>query len=250
MGFACVGFALTYFAMRYNLFYVLGNGIDTHGRAYARGMQQLMTGVYLAEVCLIGLFAINTAPGPIVLMVIFLVFTAIYHAMMRNALKPLANYLPDSLGGAEFGPSFNFADHHTYDAAKANGVPPSEWISPKPSRFMLLREKLYTRLFAPQKRKSYHTAQSLIDRRDPPTYLESEEQAAYFHPSLTNENPKLWIVRDPMGISAKECHDSGEVATISDSYADLNEKNKISWDRDAYENDPETLPVYEKEVEY
>jgi hypothetical protein len=50
LGFATVGFALLYFAVRYNTFFVLSNNVDTHGAAYGRAIQQLMTGVYIAEV--------------------------------------------------------------------------------------------------------------------------------------------------------------------------------------------------------
>ena len=48
--------------------------IDTKGRVYPRALQQLFVGLYLAEVCLIGLFAIDLgtsigALGPLLLMV-------------------------------------------------------------------------------------------------------------------------------------------------------------------------------------
>lgn len=250
MGFATVGFALVYLAVRYNTFFVLSNNIDTQGVAYARGMQQLMTGVYLAEVCLIGLFAINTAPGPIILMAIFLGITAVYHAIMRRALKPLTRYLPDSLDGTDAGDVFNTADYGSYDASKAEGVPPSEWMPPQQGKIGSTVGKLFTQLFAPQKFKSYQTSQQLITERSLPQYLDEEEELAYFNPSLTSETPKLWIVRDPMGISTQEVKDSSEVVTISDEYAHFNEKNKIVWDVDALEANPEIAPVYEKEIEY
>jgi hypothetical protein len=90
----------------------------------------------------------------------------------------------------------------------------------------------------------------LIAQRSPPQYLTEEEEEAYFNPVLTSTAPRLWIVRDAMGISRRECHDSGEVITISDEYAHFNEKNKIIWDVDTLEAEPEKVPVYEKVVEY
>lgn len=65
-------------------------------------MQQLTVGVYLAEICLIGLFAIKTGEevasvGPLLLMVILLIATALFHAAMRRALRPLTRTLPSSL---------------------------------------------------------------------------------------------------------------------------------------------------------
>lgn len=250
MGFATVGFAVVYFAVRYNTFFVLTNSVDTQGIAYARAMQQLMTGVYISEVCLLGLFAINTAPGPIVLMAVFLGFTAVYHAVMRAALKPLTRYLPDGLDGTDSGAVFNFSDHQSYDAAKADGVPPSEVTPRAPGKLATARGSLFTRLFNPQKFKSFQTTQAMIDNRAPPLYLLEEEELAYFNPSLTSQTPNLWIVRDVMGISRQECHDSGEVVTITDEFAHFNEKNKIIWDIETLEADPESVPVYQKSIDY
>jgi calcium permeable stress-gated cation channel len=250
MGFATVGFALVYFAARYNSFFVLTNSVDTQGVAYARAMQQLMTGVYISEVCLLGLFAVNTAPGPIVLMAIFLGFTAVYHAVMRAALKPLTRYLPESIDGTDAGAVFNFSDHRSYDATKADGMPPSEVTPKAPGKLAAARGSLFTRLFNPQKFKSYRSTQAMIDSRVPPQYLAEEEELAYFNPSLTSQTPNLWIVRDEMGISRQECKDSGEVVTISDEYAHFNEKNKIIWDMETLEGSPESVPVYQKSIDY
>jgi hypothetical protein len=247
MGFATVGFALIYFATRYNSFYVLSNNIDTKGAAYARAIQQLMTGVYLAEVCLIGLFAINTSPGPIVLMAVFLGITAVYHAIMRHALRPLTRYIPDSLDGDAV---LSTADHRSYDLSKA-GVPPSEAVPVTSSnKIVNTKEALLSRFFSPQKYKSFQTVQALVPSYGPPEYLEEEEQLAYYNPSLTSEPPALWIVRDEMGISRQECKDSGEVISITDEYARFDEKNKIVWDMELLDSDLDKVPVYEKHIEY
>jgi hypothetical protein len=229
---------------------VLSNNIDTQGAAYARGIQQLMTGVYIGEVCLLGLFAINTAPGPIVLMAVFLGLTAIYHANMRHALKPLTRYLPETLDGSDAANTFNFSDHQSYDATKADGVPPSEVARSTPGKFGALKSSIFTRIFSPQKFKSFQSTQAVVSSRSPPQYLPEEEEIAYFNPSLTSQTPNLWIVRDPMGISRRECTDSGEIVNVSDEYAHFDEKNKIVWDVDTLEAHPESVPVYEKSIEY
>lgn len=102
LGFATIGLGLIYLVSRYNSIYTLTTTIDTKGQAYARAMQQLTVGVYLAEVCLIGLFAIKIGEGvasigPLLLMVILLITTALFHAVMRKALHPLMRTLPSSL---------------------------------------------------------------------------------------------------------------------------------------------------------
>lgn len=61
-----------------------------------------MVGVYLAEFCLLGLFAINigssaVAVGPVVLQVILIVVTVVVHIAMRKKLAPLVSSLPLNL---------------------------------------------------------------------------------------------------------------------------------------------------------
>jgi signal recognition particle receptor subunit alpha len=65
-------------------------------------MQQLMVGVYLAEFCLLGLFAINigsstVAVGPVVLQVLLIIVTIVVHIAMRKKLAPLVSSLPLNL---------------------------------------------------------------------------------------------------------------------------------------------------------
>jgi hypothetical protein len=246
LGFATVGFGIIYLAVRYNTFFVLTNNIDTKGLAYAKALQQLMTGVYLSEVCLIGLFAINTAPGPIVLMAIFLVGTAIYHVMMRHALKPLEMYLPDSLDG-ESVDMFSHADYKSYDAAKAS-VPPSQADPITPKKFSAKKAGFLARLFDPKKFKSHQTARGLVPNWPAPQYLDEEQETAYFNPAITSPVPRLWIVRDKMRISRKEVADSSEVIPITDDFATFNEKGKVVWD---YEGATlQDMPIYQKRVDY
>ncbi|TID26093.1 DUF221-domain-containing protein [Venturia nashicola] len=102
LGFATIGLGLIYLVSRYNSIYTLATTIDTKGQAYGRAMQQLTVGVYLAEISLIGLFAIKIGEGaasigPLLLMVILLITTALFHAAMRRALHPLTRTLPSSL---------------------------------------------------------------------------------------------------------------------------------------------------------
>ena len=78
-----------YLAYRYNILFVTDSQIDTKGLIYPRALQQLLTGVYIAEICLIGLFAINVTTGPLILMIVFLIFTALFHISLNSALDPL-----------------------------------------------------------------------------------------------------------------------------------------------------------------
>ncbi|KAE9377429.1 DUF221-domain-containing protein [Stipitochalara longipes BDJ] len=245
LGFATIGFALIYLAVRYNSFYVLTNNIDTKGAAYAKALQQLMTGVYLSEVCLIGLFAINTAPGPIVLMAVFLGATIIYHVLMRQALKPLMVYLPDDMENEDRTSMFSKSDHKSYDAAKAGG-PPSDAEPVAAKKLSAKKAGFFGRIFDVRKFKSFNNAKSLVPKYAPPQYESEDAEQAYFDPAITSPVPKLWIARDEMGISRKEIMDTRDVVPISDEFAWLNEKGKIVWDEERVLD----VPVWQKRVDY
>lgn len=101
LGFASFGLFLVYHAYRYNLLFVYDCNIDTKGLVYPRALQQLLTGIYLSEVCLIGLFAIKGAVGPLIMMVLSLVIIALGHVALNEALRPLLEGLPKSLDEEE-----------------------------------------------------------------------------------------------------------------------------------------------------
>lgn len=82
---------------RYNLIYVFDSDTDSKGLFYPRALTQLITGLYMAEVCLIGLFALNGAFGPMVLIILLLIFTGIIHLSLGEAITPLVQSLPQTL---------------------------------------------------------------------------------------------------------------------------------------------------------
>jgi hypothetical protein len=209
-----------------------------------------MTGVYLSEVCLIGLFSINTAPGPIVLMAFFLGCTAVYHALMRHALKPLTTYLPDSFDGDDQLKMFDTTDYKSYDHSKSEGVPPSELCASQTKKLIAKKAWLFGRIFDPKKFKSHDTVKSLVPSQPCPQYLAEEEQDAYYNPAMTSPVPQLWIVRDEMGISKQEVKDSSEVCHITDDYAQFNEKNKVVWTQADGDIVLADVPVWQRWINY
>ncbi|TPX07451.1 uncharacterized protein E0L32_002079 [Thyridium curvatum] len=97
LGFAGLGMCVTYIVYRYNLIYNLDSDLDTKGLVYPRALMHLLVGLYLAEICMIGLFALNSSFVPLVLMAMFTVFTALVHISLNEALGPLMYNLPRSL---------------------------------------------------------------------------------------------------------------------------------------------------------
>lgn len=84
-----VGMGRFYLAYRYNVLYVTETAVDTRGLIYPRALKQLMTDVYLAEICMTSLCAVSQASWPLILMVVFLIGTVLFHITVQSALDPL-----------------------------------------------------------------------------------------------------------------------------------------------------------------
>jgi len=231
LGFATIGMSLFYLAYRYNILFVTDSQIDTKGLIYPRALQQLMTGVYLSELCLIGLFAIADTPGPLVCMIAFLIFTVLYHFSLNAALDPLLYSLPKSL---------EVEEESLVNALEAGTRNGSEDIKEKnggnvstSSPKLTKKPNFLSKFFAPHIYSDYATLRQLVphgllDVNN--MYEETVEENAYFPPSVTAELPLLWIPRDEAGISAQEVQHSGKILPITDEGVTLDEKNKLVWD--------------------
>jgi hypothetical protein len=251
LGFAMIGLGVIYLATRYNSMYVYNNNIDTKGLAYAKALQQLMTGVYLSEVCLIGLFAINTAPGPIVLMAVFLGATVIYHVTMNRALEPFIKYLPESTDGSDLREMFKTEDNKSYDASRTSTSPSESQRLAEPKGLNAKKTALFGKFFDPSKFKSHAAAQKLVPDWAPPLYEEEEANTAYYNPCISSSPPPLWIAKDEMGISAREIQESSQVNPITDEYARFDgPKGKIVWNSPDEGGNLRDVPIYEKRIEY
>lgn len=269
MGFATIGLYLFYFAFRYNLLYVSNASIDTKGEIYPRALQHLLVGCYLSIVCLIGLFAIGTARsrislGPMILMIIFLVFAVLYHVSMNEALTPLIKYLPKNLEtedvdlspspskGAEpvTATSSNEKAQHAEDGTDGAGADVEKAGNPDPApapvSSMSPRANLLLKFLRPDKYASYATLRRLVPNHlETPTYPPEVEQNAYFHPAITSKTPLLWIPRDEAGISKLEVEQTSKVTPITDEDAWLDEKNNLRWNEE--KGRP---PIYEEKIYY
>lgn len=263
LGWATVAMFLFYFAWRYNIFFVTDTQIDTRGLIYPRAIKQLFTGIYLAEVCMIGLFGASVAPGPLVLMVIFLVFTVLFHLSLNSALDPLLYNLPltllaeeesarlldpekGSAAAAIDGPSHsNGAQHHDLDG---DGT-----IHPTEAAVSHARQahkttgqsgNVLTRFLKPWIYADYAVLRALVPRGihlDP--YADDVAANAYHPPSVTSGTPLLWIPADAAGVSKQEVAHTGRVLPITDEGCELDEGGKLVWDREG-----SRPPVWEEKV--
>lgn len=273
LGFATIGLYLFYFAYRYDLLYVSNADIDTQGKSYVRALQHTTVGCYLSMICLIGLFAMGAGHkrislGPMILMIILLVFTLLYHISLHQAITPLIEYLPKNLEaeeqallaheypkaspdsdgspandgtGASPEPNDEKVDHkHVSLDTAEKGLTASGSAEPRQAPNFLIK---YLR---PDKYTDYATLRRLIPNPlETENYSEEVQNDAYMHPCINAKPPLLWIPRDDLGVSQREIELSSRVIPITDEGAWLDAKNKVQWNMGR-----ENPPIYEEKVHY
>ena len=269
LGFATIGLWLIYIAFRYNLLFVFDINIDTKGAIYPRALQQTLTGVYLAEICLIGLFGVRGAAGPIIIEVLALVATVLYHLSLRAAIGPLLKYLPktmaaeeESLLAIESGHlEPQRLDHDEYMAGKSvgdmgtrNGKTPDKAMrvlaeDPKITNGRLpsavRKPNFLMKWLRPDKYCDYRTLRRLVPMAFADiAYTTEQERQAYYHPAIASPTPLLWIPRDQAGVSRQEVRHTSHVIPITDEGAYLDEKNRIIT------NQEESPPIHDEKIYY
>jgi signal recognition particle receptor subunit alpha len=268
LGFATVGIGLKYLTYRYNMLYVHDTHVDTKGGFYARALEQLMVGVYLGELCLLGLFGIGigdnvTSAGPTVLQVILLVATIIFHLFMkrkikqldllndedhprqqndveggriveRNGMHPGYSNAGDGRNGNRRSDQALVSRYHDRESRHHAGA---EVVGMTPPSDAPPQRSLFKRIFSPHTLTASQISASLIPRfRHPvPPYTEQDILEAYLHPALAQREEVIWLARDPAGVSKNEVAElraslGSYGVEATDEGAIMNEKGKVEWD--------------------
>lgn len=253
LGFAFLGISLFYLAYRYNVLFVTDSKIDTKGLIYPRALQHLTTGVYLAQVCMIGLFGISESFGPLVITIIGLILTVLFHISMNSALGPLMYNLPKSLEIEEesFRPDHNVAvgkDPHPQGPTGEAGDPEKRLPDVPPAH---KAPSMLMKFFKPHIYSDYATLRRLVphDIVDADNLYNQEiATEAYLPPTVKKDVPLVWIPRDPLGISHQEVRDCMRVIPATDEGAQMDENGKISWE--AQDNEGRRPPIWEEKIYY
>jgi hypothetical protein len=257
-----LGIGLFYLAYRYNVLFVTDTAINTNGLIYPRALKQLFAGIYLAEISMVGLFAVSVAIGPLVLMIVFLVFTILFHISLSSALDPLLYTLPRTLQIEE--ESFNT------DLEGADGVDNGQEAVQEKSNngsgklkklntlkkampggddnLVERRGNLFMRFLKPWYFADYVTLRQLVPRHEIPLeelYPGEVDNDAYYPPAVTNVTPLLWIPEDPAGVSKEEIAHTSKVIPITDEGCSLDEKNKLVWDAEGARP-----PIWDEKIYY
>lgn len=109
--FTAAGFGILYFAYLYFLCYVNNNAAkDSRGIHYPRALFQTITGIYLGQICLLGLFVVAKAWGAVAIDAVALGITVFVHTNLNNAFDKMLSALPvdtmRALDGVSETPSF------------------------------------------------------------------------------------------------------------------------------------------------
>jgi calcium permeable stress-gated cation channel len=239
-----LGLALFHLAYRYNVLFVTDTAVDTRGLHYPRALMQLFIGIYIAEVAMVGMFAISKAAGPAALMAVFLIFTLLFHLTLSKSLGPLLYSLPRSLqvqeelyqSGGETVPGMDL-EAETSETRATNGEKLKGVLPGRGGPATGKKGNFIAKFLKPWIYSDYATLRQMMPVDDiahgNSGYTEEVEAGAYYPPSVTSTVPVLWIPEDPAGVSKQEVALTSKVIPITDEGCSLNEKNKIVWDTES-----------------
>lgn len=256
--FASVAFCLIYVAYCHNLTYCFVESADSRGSHYPKALFQTFTGLYLGQVCLLGLFIVGKGWGPIVMQAIGLGFTIFCHIHLLNAFERLLTVTPIDcmrpLDGQSTTPSFTghtdykmkvlsgkhgLTSDERLDEAEANDEVKRELeedVSNGDNLVPLLADRDFkttqhlnaiVRYIRPDVYLNYRNAKTMI----PATYnIEPdflEDKHAFDQPVISAKMPTLWVPQDPMGWSKQEIEKNAGIVEMSDVNSGFNEKGSI-----------------------
>lgn len=237
MGFAAVGFTLFYLTYKYLYLYTNNVKVEMRGTAHARALQQMLTGVYVAELCLIGLFGARDAQGPGILMIIFFVLTIIHHYTVNKYLSPMEKNMP--LDILQEGSDENNEEDSTQSPLLSD-QPRHKISSNLPSYLDPLKGVLneYNILPSASSLRPYllPAEESGLNLRESsvtsvPEYTDQQIENAYLHPALTSKAPLVWLPKDNAGVSEEFKKRNKERADLetTDEDAELDEHGNLRW---------------------
>ncbi|KAF8245413.1 DUF221-domain-containing protein [Wilcoxina mikolae CBS 423.85] len=264
--FNIITFSLFWIVYRYNLLFVVNFRFDTGGLLFPRAINQLFTGLYVMEACLIGLFflvrdsqnRVACAPQGIV-MIVATALTVMFHITLNRAFGPLLTYLPITLEddavirdqefareqderrrknilGREEVPGENLNDALARrERAEEGGDSSSGGIEMK----RISNEKSAPDPEAGQHRGDPPALALFQDIADDIEDLTPEERdqlvaRAFQHPAIRAKRPVIWIPRDDLGVSDDEIRRTmkfSDKVWISNEYASVDRKGKVQYAR-------------------
>ena len=232
---------------RYNLLYVRQTKTDTKGEAYKRALQQIPTGIYLAEISLIGLMSARGAKVQTALMMLLLVLTAVVNLILDRMLRALELYLGVDIWQELEVPVLAEEDNidpndeealHGASHARRLGLK----ILPNPAPRIL--SDFFDSIIAGSREqaKGWLKHPSAVRSGDAEPMKQEDMENVYLSPAFTSKTPKLWIASDKLGVSKQEIELNNAVGIpTTDDAAEVDEDGVVHWDHDFAH-----VPIYKK----
>lgn len=264
--FASAAFFLLYVAMSYTLTYVMVPGTDSRGLHYPKSLLQIFTGIYIGQVCMIGIFAVGKGWGPIVLQAISIGVTVFAHIHLKQAFNHLVQVVPldcmRPLDGYSETPSFSGETEYkskVLDRKYRKGqvdeqdIKKDEKVQEKVAEALVKSDIEFTegetinsivplladrdfkkiestnpivRFFRPDVFLNYRHVKSILPASYNIEPPQDDNPKAYALPEQSAGLPGVWIPEDPMGLSKKEIEEHSSYINISDENGTLNKKGK------------------------
>ena len=202
-----ITFGLFWVVFRYNLLYVTVSRPNTRGLLYPTALNQLFTGVYVMELCMIGLFFLvrdnhnrATCVGQAVTMTIATATTFVFQLILNDAVAPLLRFMPRTEMREEKEPKYRGTEASNH----------------------LLRKCFY---WLCRTRDSSSIDRIFSDMHDEmedsiPSEHDGLAPLAFQHESLHIQRPMVWIPDDHLGIS------DDEISRIKQRYGNVRITNE------------------------
>lgn len=283
--FSTFALGMLYMGFLYLSVYVFGQPlIDLRGRSYPKALFQTFVGLYLAEICLLGLFIMAKSWGPLVLEAFILAVTVLAHLYFRYKFEPLLDTVPisaikegrgegknlypnkdqgwneiketgknyvsdnETRGSHTNTKTTNVADSvSSHNDTMVAGDPPQESGNAIPEAMTQENintadldtlekqvkkspKQVFKRFFSPRDGYSFALLRSQLPSYFNLTTNYSSEylDGAYNDPAITDEEPHIWVPKDPIGISEYEI-------TKTEGKVDVENINTEFDEKDGYE---------------
>lgn len=255
IAFAVVSFTLVYYAYLYNLIYVMGHSIDLRGRNYPKAMFQIFVAIYLAEICLIGLFVLAKLWGPFGLEIAMLVATVLAHLYLKYRFIDLYDAIPVQalyssagntyptqdqglklvkLTGKEYWATNGITtgdEEGTVASSAEKGEQVAQDRDVENAGVSVPSAGLVKRFFKPTTYLTFAELKRVMPLflNEPVQYTPEQQKALqYLHPSVTDPEPTFWIAQDRLGL-LKTLIAKSNGLLVSDENTEFTEKGKPEY---------------------
>lgn len=258
--FACVAFGLMYIAYVHNLSYCFVESPDSRGAHYPQALFHTFTGLYLGQICLLGLFVVGKGWGPIVMQIMGLCFTIICHLSLKKSFKHLLTIVPldcmiplDGMshtasykGESDYKKKVNSRHYSVSKQDVHNDLADTYRVknrmreeNPNEGTHDIaplladrefkdtIADNFLVRYIRPDVYLNYRHAKMLM----PATYYQDDQipdnKHAFDQPVISAKLPVLWIPRDPYGWSTHEIEENSKFIHMSDENSGFDAKGNI-----------------------